>query len=121
MAKVGFIGLGNMGMPMARNLLKKTGSLIAFNRSAEKTAAIVKEGAEAAIDAADVAKKADIILLSLPGPAQVDEVVRTLIENGKEGQIIIDLSTVSPKLNREMAKRWSWRMPWVSPKKHFMK
>ena len=64
---------------------------------------IMKEGAEAAENAADVAKKADIIFLSLPGPAQVDEVVRVLIENGKEGQIIVDLSTVSPKLNREMS------------------
>ena len=102
-AKVGFIGLGNMGMPMARNLLKKAGSLVAFNRSQEKTMEIMKEGAEAAENAADVAKKADIIFLSLPGPAQVDEVVRVLIENGKEGQIIVDLSTVSPKLNREMS------------------
>ena len=101
--KLGFIGLGNMGMPMARNLLKKAGSLVVFNRSVEKTNAIAAEGAQAAENAADVAKKADIIFLSLPGPAQVDEVVRVLIENGREGQIIVDLSTVSPKLNREMA------------------
>lgn len=100
---LGFIGLGNMGYPMAVNLLKKEGKLFINNRSTDKYAPLVAEGATVAADAAEMAQSADVIFLSLPGPIQVEEVVTTLIANGKDGQIIIDLSTVSPKLNRQMA------------------
>ncbi len=101
---VGFIGLGNMGFPMADNLLKKEGTIVVFNRTAERCLPLVEKGAVQAASAGEVAQKADIIFLSLPGPAQVDEVVRELVENGHAGSRIVDTSTVSPKLNREMAE-----------------
>ena len=101
---VGFIGLGNMGFPMAENLLKKEGTLIVYNRTAEKRRPFAEKGAEVAGNVQEVAKRSDLIFLSLPGPLQVDEVVRELIAGGRPGQIIVDTSTVSPKLNRELAE-----------------
>ena len=101
--KLGFIGLGNMGFPMAENLLKKEGNLVVNNRSIERCAPLVEKGAEAVKTQEEVAEKADIIFLSLPGPAQVEDVVTKLVTAGHEGQKIVDFSTVSPKLNREMA------------------
>ena len=100
---VGFIGLGNMGFPMAENLLKKQGTIIVYNRTAAKCAPLVEKGAEDAGTVGEVAERADLIFLSLPGPAQVDVVVRELAAHGKPGSVIVDTSTVSPKLNREMA------------------
>ena len=101
--KLGFIGLGNMGTPMAANLLKKEGALLVYNRTAAKCAALAEQGAAVAGSVAELAEKADVIFLSLPGPAQVEEVVRTLVAHGRQGQIIVDTSTVSPRLNRSMA------------------
>lgn len=101
---LGFIGLGNMGAPMAENLLKKEGRIIVFNRTAAKCEPFVEKGAVAAATVGEVAKQADLIFLSLPGPAQVEAVVRELVANGREGSCIVDTSTVSPKLNREMAE-----------------
>ena len=102
--RIGFIGLGNMGMPMAVNLLKKEGTLLVYNRTAAKCAPLAEQGAAVAASVAEVAENADITFLSLPGPAQVEEVVRTLTGHGRAGQIIVDTSTVSPKLNRNMAE-----------------
>lgn len=102
--KPGFIGLGNMGFPMAENILKKAGYLIVNNRSMDKCLALAEKGAEVAQTQEEVAEKADVIFLSLPGPVQVDEVVKKLIAAGHEGQKIVDFSTVSPALNRELAK-----------------
>lgn len=100
---VGFIGLGNMGMPMAANLNAKEGSIVVFNRTAAKCEPLVEQGAVAALTVEELAQKAELIFCSLPGPAQVDEVVRALVDTGHEGQVIVDLSTVSPALNRQMA------------------
>ena len=102
--KLGFIGLGNMGFPMAENLLKKEGNLVVNNRSIAKCAPLVEKGAEAVTAPEEVSEKSDIIFLSLPGPAQVEDVVTKLVAAGHEGQKIVDFSTVSPALNRKMAK-----------------
>jgi 3-hydroxyisobutyrate dehydrogenase-like beta-hydroxyacid dehydrogenase len=96
--KVGFIGLGTMGMPMAKNLLKKYGYLLVSDLVAEKTAALQKEGAEIAKDNIQVAEQSDIIFVSLLMPKIVETVVAGedgLFEHGKPGQYIIDTSTVS--------------------------
>ena len=102
--KLGFIGLGNMGFPMAENLLKKEGNLVVNNRSIAKCAPLVEKGAEAVTTQEEVAERSDIIFLSLPGPAQVEDVVTKLVTAGHEGQKIVDFSTVSPALNMKMAK-----------------
>lgn len=102
---LGFIGLGNMGAPMAGNLLKKFGNLTVYNRSQEPCKKLEVQGAVAASSVEDLAARTDVIFLSLPGPVQVEEVVaRGLLANGHAGQCIVDLSTVSPKLGQNLAK-----------------
>ena len=101
--KLGFIGLGNMGFPMAENLLKKEGNLLVNNRTMARCLPLTEKGAEAVSTQEEIAERADLIFLSLPGPAQVEEVVTRLAAAGHAGQKIVDFSTVSPKLNREMA------------------
>lgn len=101
----GFIGLGHMGLPMAQNILKKDGKLIINNRSSGVYQAFQGGNVEIAANAREIAEKADVVFLSLPGPVQVAEIVGGadgLIANGTAGQIIVDLSTVSPKLNLEL-------------------
>lgn len=104
-AKVGYLGLGNMGYGMAANLLKDLGELQVWNRSQGKVERIVAEGATSSGSAENMAKTCDVIIVSLPGPKEVREVIgRQLIPNGREGQWILDTSTVDPQTNLEMAK-----------------
>ena len=105
MSKIGFIGLGNMGFPMAENLLKVAGALIIYNRTASKCAPLVEKGAIQAAGPEEVATRSDVIFLSLPGPKQVEEIGSVLIDRGRAGQIILDTSTVSPALNVRLAER----------------
>ena len=96
--RIGFIGLGNMGYPMAENFLKKFGQVMVYNRSQQKCLDLQKEGANIASNLKELMENNDIIGLSLPGPKHVEPVVEELLENGKEGQIIMDFSTISPAL-----------------------
>lgn len=95
---VGIIGLGNMGYPMAENFLNKFGKVVVFNRSQAKCLELEKMGAEVATSVTDLMSKSDIIALSLPGPKEVLEVVTQMLTTAKSGQIIMDFSTISPKL-----------------------
>lgn len=101
--KVGFIGLGHMGYPMAENLLKKAGELIICRRPAAASTALAEKGAIIVDSNQELAAQCDLIGISLPGPVQVQSVVPELIEGAKDGTVILDFSTVSPKLNQEMA------------------
>lgn len=105
--KPGFIGLGNMGEPMAENILKKFGELVVFNRTRARCEAIAAMGAEVAESAGGLAEKCDLIFLSLPGPKEVTAVVAGpdgLLEHSHPGQIIVDFSTVAPLDSRNMAE-----------------
>ena len=102
---IGMIGLGNMGYPMAENLLKKEGRLLVYNRTASRCAPLAEKGAEVLGSPAEMGARADVIVLSLPGPAQVEEVVSALLENGRDGQIILDTSTVDPALSVRLSDR----------------
>ena len=105
--KVGFVGLGLMGNPMARNLMKDGYELVVYNRTKEKVEKLVSEGATAAESLRKVAEKSDVIITMLPGPPEVKEVVAGeggLLEGAKEGSLLIDMSTSSPVLARELAQ-----------------
>lgn len=104
---IGFIGLGVMGGPMCRNLIRKaTNSRITcFDRSADAMASVAKEGAEIANSAAEIASEADIVILSLPDGKAVESTISDIIGHLKPGQIIIDTSTSPVDLTREMAAR----------------
>ena len=104
--KIGFVGLGIMGMPMARNLMAAGYELVVYNRSRGKVEDLTAEGAKAAENLGEVADRSDTIITMLPGPSEVWEVVADedgLLEGAGEGTLILDMSTSSPLLARELA------------------
>jgi 2-hydroxy-3-oxopropionate reductase len=106
--RVGFIGLGVMGMPMARNLLAAGFELTALSRSPEPVDAIVAAGADRGSAPAGVAAAGDVTILMLPDDAAVHDVVEGpggVLEGARPGHLLIDMSTVSPERARRTAER----------------
>jgi 2-hydroxy-3-oxopropionate reductase len=104
--KVGFVGLGIMGTAMAGNLLETEYELVVHNRSRTKAEQLISRGALVADSPREVAEVSDIIITMLPGPPEVDEVVAGeggLLEGAGEGSLIVDMSTSSPLLARQLA------------------
>ncbi|KEF37079.1 beta-hydroxyacid dehydrogenase, 3-hydroxyisobutyrate dehydrogenase [Schinkia azotoformans MEV2011] len=104
--KIGFIGLGNMGLPMAKNLVKANYEVVGKNRSKGKEDLFIAAGGKTGMSVAEMAKELDVILTCLPLPADVETVyfgAEGLIENGHEGLILVDHSTVAPGLNHKIA------------------
>ena len=73
--KIGFIGLGIMGRPMSKNLLKAGYELVIYDRNKWKRDEVIKEGAEEGTSPKDVASRSDVIITMLPNSPQVKEVV----------------------------------------------
>ena len=106
--KIGFIGLGIMGKPMGRNLLKAGYQLVVFNRSKGAVDELVAAGAKAAANPREVAQQAEIVITMLPNSPQVREVVlgdAGIIEGAGKGSVVIDMSSIAPLVSREMAAR----------------
>ncbi|MDP8973976.1 MAG: 2-hydroxy-3-oxopropionate reductase [Actinomycetota bacterium] len=104
--KVGFVGLGLMGRPMAHNLVQAGYDLVVYNRSRGKVEELVAEGAEAAENPRETSENSDIVFTMLPGPPEVREVVagqNGLLQGASEGSLLVDMSTSSPILARELA------------------
>jgi 2-hydroxy-3-oxopropionate reductase len=104
---VGFVGLGIMGAFMAGNLLEAGHELVVHNRTRTKAERLAQRGARVADSPREVAEGSDVIITMLPGPPQVEEVVAGeggLLEGASEGSLIIDMSTSSPILARELAR-----------------
>ncbi len=97
--KVGFIGLGVMGGPMAANILKGGHELTVFDRSPEAVAKLVQAGAKAAATAREVGAASEIVVTMLPEPQHVEQVVLGkdgLAEGLPQGGIVIEMSTIDP-------------------------
>ena len=106
--RIGFIGLGIMGEPMARNLLRAGFKLTVQNRPSAKAAELVAEGANTAASPAQVASQTDLVITMLPGPAEVRAVVAGadgVLTTAKPGTLVVNMSTSSPALARELAER----------------
>ena len=104
METIGFIGLGNMGRPMASNLCRKGSSLLVFDVDTERMRALEALGARAAADAARVAEDSDVVFTMLPTTASVEAVVgHQLIPQGRRGQVIVDMSTIDPLVTDRLA------------------
>lgn len=106
MAKVGFIGLGNMGLPIAGRVLAGGHDLAVHDLDRELAADLEHGGARWCESIGDVGSAADIVVLSLPGPRQIERVVLGaggLLEHLAEGSIIVDLSTSSVESVRVIA------------------
>jgi len=112
MERIGFIGLGIMGKPMARNLLKAGYPLVVHNRSRASVEELSREGARAAGSPQEVAQGSDVVITMLPDSPDVEQVVlgaKGVIEGVRQGMLLVDMSTVAPstslKLHRAMAER----------------
>lgn len=104
---IGFIGLGIMGRPMARNLLKAGHSLVVHSRSRGPVDEIVKAGATAAASPKDVAAQCDVLITMLPNSPDVEQVALGpggIIEGARRGLIFADMSTISPIVSKKIGK-----------------
>lgn len=107
MRRLGFIGLGQMGKPMAKRLLQTQRNLVVYNRSKGPLELLAKEGATPATSAKEVGQKSDTVLLSLTDGNAVKQVIfgeEGLISGMREGGIIVDTSTIGPVFAREIAE-----------------
>jgi len=106
--RLGFIGLGIMGRPMAFNLLTAGYPLIVWNRTAEKMTPLVEAGAEAAGGPKEAAEKAEVIFTMLTDGPQLKEVAlgpQGVIHGAKLGSILIDTSSIAPSAAREISQQ----------------
>jgi 2-hydroxy-3-oxopropionate reductase len=106
--KVGFIGLGIMGAPMARNLIKAGYDLVVHNRTRARAEAFGQEGAEVASSPHEVAERSDIVITILPDSPDVEAVVAGpdgVLEGIRSGGLLVDMSTISPAVTRRLADR----------------
>lgn len=109
---IGFIGLGVMGKPMARNLIKANFPLVVHNRSRAAVEELSKEGARAATGAKQVAEQVDVIITMLPDSPDVEHVYSGdsgVFAGAKTGRLLIDMSTISPVVARKLAAEASTR------------
>ncbi|MFC0471310.1 NAD(P)-dependent oxidoreductase [Halalkalibacter kiskunsagensis] len=106
MKKIGFIGLGTMGLPMAGHLLNNDYEVIAYNRSRNKADSIEKQGAIIASSPEEVAKKSEIVFTMLTADQAVEEVIlgeKGIIKGAHAGLIVVDSSTISPNTSKKVA------------------
>jgi len=110
--RIGFIGLGLMGKPMVRNLMKAGYLLIVHNRSRAAVNELVSEGADPAASPKEAAVQADVIITMLPEDPHVEEVVTNadgVIESIRQDAVLVDMSTISPKTARKIADQLATR------------
>jgi prephenate dehydrogenase len=101
-----FVGVGNMGNPMAANLIRAGYPVCVFDKSVDKTANLISMGARGVTSLAEGASQCDVVMTSLPGPPQVREVMlgeQGLMNLLPRGTTIIDTTTSAADLARELA------------------
>jgi 3-hydroxyisobutyrate dehydrogenase-like beta-hydroxyacid dehydrogenase len=109
---IGFVGLGIMGLPMAKNLVDAGYPVVGYNRSDDPTDALVEYGGTDGGSPAGVAERSDVVLLCLPDSPDVENVVLgegtesdPVIDGLSEGMTVIDHSTISPTVAESVADR----------------
>ena len=106
--KIGFIGLGLMGNPMSKNLIKAGHEVTVWNRTASRMNDVVDAGAQRATSARQVAMQSEVIITMLSDSPDVEEVVlgkEGVIEGATPGSVVIDMSTISPSTTRSIADK----------------
>ncbi len=114
MSKVGFIGLGIMGAPMARNALKAGFTVTVTNRTLSRAEALVKDGATVVKTPREVAERSDIVVTMVPNTPHVEEAVfgpDGVAAGARDELLLIDMSTVSPSATRDFAERAAKNRP----------
>jgi 2-hydroxy-3-oxopropionate reductase len=106
MAQIGFIGLGIMGKPMSRNLLKAGYSLVVYDLNEAAVGELAQAGAETGASSSDTAAKADVIVTMLPDGPDVEKAVLGpggVLEGARQGSVIVDMSSISPLVSQKVA------------------
>ena len=106
--KIGWIGLGNMGTPMVKNLLKAGFEVTVYNRTAAKAAPLQEAGAKLAVSPAALWEVADTIITMVSDDAALQQIHQGkdgLLAGAKDGATVIDMSTVSPATSRDLAAK----------------
>ena len=106
--RVGFIGLGIMGMPMARNLIKAGFEVVVYNRTTSKAEQMVSEGAKKADSPKELARETPVVITIVSDTPDVESVIlgeNGVIEGIKPDSVVIDMSTISPQATQKIAAR----------------
>jgi 4-hydroxybutyrate dehydrogenase/sulfolactaldehyde 3-reductase len=108
MEKIGFIGLGRMGLPMAANIIKGGYEVHVYDVVASQLEAAIAKGGQGCSSVAEIAEKSDILITMLPNSAIVREVISgssdAILTHAKKGQLVMDMSTVSPETTDFVAR-----------------
>ena len=104
MKNVGFIGIGLMGLPMCQRLLAASIPLTVWNRNLNKCQPLVELGAKQADTIEQLVQDIDVIMLCVSNTQAVQDVAQTLIPHLRQGQIIVDFSSISPDATQALAK-----------------
>ncbi|HKQ17774.1 MAG TPA: NAD(P)-binding domain-containing protein, partial [Solirubrobacterales bacterium] len=110
--RVGFIGLGIMGKPMALRLVRAGFPVTVHNRSREAVDELAGEGAEAATSPREVAERSDVVVTMLPDSPDVEAVVLGedgVIEGVSDGMLLVDMSTIAPATTRQVHEAFAER------------
>jgi 3-hydroxyisobutyrate dehydrogenase-like beta-hydroxyacid dehydrogenase len=110
--EIGFIGLGRMGGAMARNLQESGHTLYVHDVRRVACDGVVENGGNYCATPADIARRADVVLISVPGPDQVDAVLDGddgLLAGLTDGMLVIDATTIAPDQSKENARRCAER------------
>ncbi|MEM3047921.1 MAG: NAD(P)-dependent oxidoreductase [Candidatus Bathyarchaeia archaeon] len=109
---VGFIGLGNMGLPMAKNILRAGYPLTVWNRTVERAENLAQLGAKVALNPAQLASETSVIITMLSGPSAVQEVVLgatssppPVIDGIGAGKVLVDMTTNLPSISKMVADK----------------
>jgi 3-hydroxyisobutyrate dehydrogenase len=106
--KIGYIGIGIMGLPMAGNLLKAGHSLYVHNRTSSKCDPLAARGATVCASAAEVAGNSEVVFINVPDTPDVEQVIfgsNGIIQSARLGLVVVDNSTISPSATRQFAER----------------
>jgi 2-hydroxy-3-oxopropionate reductase len=108
MKKIGFIGLGIMGKPMAQNLLKAGYELTVYDIASGRVEELVKAGAHRGSSGKDVAARSEVVITMLPNSPHVREAVlgpNGVLDGAKRGTILVDMSSIAPLASQEIAAK----------------
>ncbi len=106
--KLGFIGLGNMGLPMSINLLRAGYEVYGFDTNKKAMEQFIAEGGIGLATSQAVVKQSEVIMTSLPTPQVVEHVYTSeegILQHANQGSLLIDFSTVNPELNDSLHKK----------------
>jgi 2-hydroxy-3-oxopropionate reductase len=105
MEKIGFVGLGIMGKPMSKNLIKAGHKLVVYDIVPQPVEELKQLGAEVGASPADVASKSDIVITMLPNSPHVKQAIlgeKGVVEGAKSGALVVDMSSIAPLVAREV-------------------